>query len=182
MEQEIRACLDQKRYQEAFDLLLPEFQNKVFRLAYAMMGDAALAEDLAQEVFVRAWKALPGFRGQSSVSTWIYAITRNACLTALKAAAGKKESSLDERGIARAAEQAGTAPSAHATIDVARLLEQLPEKHRQALRLYYLEEKSYAEVSRLLGWPMGTVKTCLHRARKELAVALMQSKMESGKT
>ena len=182
MEQEIRACLDQKRYQEAFALLLPEFQNKVFRLAYAMMGDAALAEDLAQEVFVRAWKALPGFRGQSSVSTWIYAITRNACLTALKAAAGKKERSLEERGIARAAEHAGRAPSVHATIDIARLLEQLPEKHRQALRLYYLEEKSYAEVSRLLGWPMGTVKTCLHRARKELAVALMQSKMESGKT
>jgi len=182
MEQEIRACLDQKRYQEAFDLLLPEFQSKVLRLAYAMLGDAALAEDLAQEVFVRAWKALSGFRGQSSVSTWIYAITRNACLTAIKAAAGKKESSLDERGIARAAEQAGRAPSVHATIDIARLLEQLPEKHRQALRLYYLEEKSYAEVSRLLGWPMGTVKTCLHRARKELAVALMQSKMESGKT
>jgi RNA polymerase sigma-70 factor (ECF subfamily) len=182
MEQEIRACLDQKRYQEAFDLLLPEFQSKVLRLAYAMLGDAALAEDLAQEVFVRAWKALPGFRGQSSVSTWIYAITRNACLTALKAAAGKKERSLEERGIARAAEQAGKGPSVHATIDIARLLEQLPEKHRQALRLYYLEEKSYAEVSRLLGWPMGTVKTCLHRARKELAVALMQSKMESGKT
>jgi len=182
MEQEIRACLDQKRYQEAFDLLLPEFQSKVLRLAYAMLGDAALAEDLAQEVFVRAWKALPGFRGQSSVSTWIYAITRNACLTALKAAAGKKERSLDDRGIARAAEQAGRVPSVHATIDIARLLEQLPEKHRQALRLYYLEEKSYAEVSRLLGWPMGTVKTCLHRARKELAVALMQSKMESGKT
>ena len=182
MEQEIRACLDQKRYQEAFDLLLPEFQSKVLRLAYAMLGDAALAEDLAQEVFVRAWKALPGFRGQSSVSTWIYAITRNACLTALKAAAGKKERSLEERGIARAAEQAGRVPSVHATIDIARLLEQLPEKHRQALRLYYLEEKSYAEVSRLLGWPMGTVKTCLHRARKELAVALMQSKMESGKT
>jgi RNA polymerase sigma-70 factor (ECF subfamily) len=182
MEQEIRACLDQKRYQEAFDLLLPEFQSKVLRLAYAMLGDAALAEDLAQEVFVRAWKALPGFRGQSSVSTWIYAIARNTCLTALKTAAGKKESSLEERGIARAAEQASRAPSVHATIDIARLLEQLPEKHRQALRLYYLEEKSYAEVSRLLGWPMGTVKTCLHRARKELAVALMQSKMESGKT
>jgi RNA polymerase sigma-70 factor, ECF subfamily len=181
MEQEIRACLDQKRYQEAFDLLLPEFQSKVWRLAYAMVGDAALAEDLAQEVFVRAWKALPGFRGQSSVSTWIYAITRNACLTSLKASAEKKESSLEDRSIARAAEQAGGTPSAHATIDVARFLEQLPEKHRQAARLYYLEEKSYAEVSRLLGWPMGTVKTCLHRARKELAVAVMQSKMESGK-
>jgi RNA polymerase sigma-70 factor (ECF subfamily) len=182
MEQEIRACLDQKRYEEAFDLLLPEFQNKVFRLAYAMLGDAARAEDLAQDVFLRAWRALPGFRGQSSVSTWIYAITRNACLTALKAAGAKEERSLEERGIAHAAERAARAPSAHATIDVARFLEHLPEKHQQALRLYYLEEKSYEEVSRLLGWPMGTVKTCLHRARKELAVALMQSKMESGTT
>ena len=81
MEQEIRACLDQKRYQEAFDLLLPEYQNKVFRLAYAMLGDAALAEDTAQEVFVRIWKALAGYRGQSLLSTWIYAITRNTCLT-----------------------------------------------------------------------------------------------------
>src|SRR5690242_10418138 len=106
MEQEIRACLDQKRYEEAFDLLLPEFQNKVFRLAYAMLGDAARAEDLAQDVFLRAWKALPGFRGQSSVSTWIYAITRNACLTALKAAGAKEERSLEERGIAHAAERA----------------------------------------------------------------------------
>ena len=180
MEQEIRACLDQKRYQDAFDLLLPEFQNKVFRLAYAMLGDAALAEDVAQEVFVRAWKGLPGFRGQSSVSTWIYAITRNACLTALKAAGMKKESSLEERGVARAAERAGRTPSTHAAIDIARFLEQLPDKHQQALRLYYLEEKSYGEVSRLMGWPMGTVKTTLHRARKELAVAVMRSKMESG--
>jgi|SRR5579872_581611 len=166
MEQEIRACLDQRRYQDAFDLLLPEFQNKVFRLAYAMLGDTTMAEDLAQEVFVRAWRALPGFRGQSSVSTWIYAITRNACLTALKAAGKKKESSLEERGIARAAEQADRAPSTHATIDVARFLDQLPEKYQQALRLYYLEEKSYEEVSRLLGWPMGTVKlACTARAR-----------------
>ena len=63
MEQEIRACLDQKQYREAFERLLPEFQNKVFRLAYAMLGEAGAAEDMAQDVFVRIWRALPGYRG-----------------------------------------------------------------------------------------------------------------------
>ncbi len=178
MEQEIRACLDQKRYQDVFDRLLPEFQNRVFRLAFAMLGDAALAEDTAQEVFVRIWKALPGFRGESSLSTWIYTITRNACLTALKAGSAKKESSLEEPSVARAAERSGREPRSPAGIDVLRHLQELPEKYQQVLRLYYLEEKSYEEVSRLLAWPMGTVKTNLHRARKELAESVMQGKME----
>jgi RNA polymerase sigma-70 factor (ECF subfamily) len=178
MEQEIRACLDQKRYQDAFDRLLPEFQNKVFRLAFAMLGDSTLAEDIAQEVFVRIWKGLPGFRRQSSLSTWIYAITRNACVTALKAGSTKKESSIEEPSVARAAEKSGNQPSKHAEIDVMRHLRDLPEKYQQVLRLYYLEERSYEEVSRLLEWPMGTVKTNLHRARKELAEAVVRSKME----
>jgi RNA polymerase sigma-70 factor (ECF subfamily) len=178
MEQEIRACLDRKRYQDAFDRLLPEFQDKVFRLAYAMLGDAAQAEDMAQEVFVRIWKALPGYRGQSSLSTWIYAITRNACLTALKAGQAKREVSIEEPGVARAAEHSSlsTGPEASSP-DLLRFFGELPEKHQQALRLYYLEEKSYDEVARLLGWPMGTVKTCLHRARKQLAEAITRSKM-----
>jgi RNA polymerase sigma-70 factor (ECF subfamily) len=181
MEQEIRACLDQKRYQEAFERLLPEFQNKVFRLAYAMLGDAASAEDMAQEVFIRIWKALPGYRGQSSLSTWIYAITRNACLTALRKVGMRKEVSIEEPGIARAVEDANPEAGSDAHgIDVLRFLKQLPEKHRQVLRLYYLEEKSYEEVARLLEWPMGTVKVYLHRARKELAEAVARSKMEKG--
>jgi len=174
MEQEIRACLDQKQYREAFNRLLPEFQNKVFRLAYAMLGEAGLAEDMAQDVFVRIWKALPGYRGQSSLSTWIYAITRNACLSALRKAGIKREVSMEEPGVARIAEETGLAAGGGAAggIDVLRFLKQLPAKHQQVLRLYYLEEKSYEEVARLLEWPMGTVKVCLHRARKELAEAV----------
>jgi RNA polymerase sigma-70 factor (ECF subfamily) len=182
MEQEIRTCLDQKHYQQAFDCLLPEFQNKVFRLAYAMLGDTGLAEDMAQEVFIRIWKALPGYRGQSSLSTWIYAIARNTCLTALKKAGSRKEVSMEEPGVARVAEEAtlpGERP-ARAGIDVLRFLEELPEKHRQVLRMYYMEEKSYEEVARLLDWPMGTVKVYLHRARKELAEAVARSKIKKG--
>jgi len=181
-EQEIRACLERQRYQEAFDKLLPEFQNKVFRLAYAMLGDAACAEDMAQEVFIRVWKALPGYRGHSSLSTWIYTITRNACLTSLKSGGAKREISMEEPGIALAAEQAGlpTRPATDPGPDMMRFLPELPQKHQQVLRLYYLEEKSYDEVARLLDWPMGTVKTCLHRARKQLAEAMTRSKMEKG--
>jgi RNA polymerase sigma-70 factor (ECF subfamily) len=181
MEKEIRAHLDQKRYAEAFDLLVPEYQNKIFRLAFAILGSAAAAEDAAQDVFVRIWKGLPGYRGQSSLSTWIYAITRNRCLTALKAVGGNKEVSMDESGVARIVEMAGAdfEPSPRAGIDILRLVSELPEKHKQVLRLYYLEDKSYEEVSRLLALPMGTVKTCLHRARKQLAQAA-RSKMEEG--
>jgi RNA polymerase sigma factor (sigma-70 family) len=101
-------------------------------------------------------------------------------LTALKKGAAQKESSLEEPNVARAAEEAGVPPATHAEIDVLRFLDQLPERHRQVLRLYYMEEKSYEEVARLLEWPMGTVKTYLHRARKELAEAVARSKMEKG--
>ena len=177
MEQEIRACLDQKRYREAFDLLLVEYRNKVFRLCTSMLGDRAQAEDIAQDVFMRIWKALAGFRGQSSLSTWIYAITRNTCLTAIKTNASKKEVPLEEAGVERAA--ATVQPAISRTgVDLEALVAQLPEKHRQVLRLYYMEEKSYDEVARLLDLPMGSVKTYLHRARKQLAEAVARSRME----
>ena len=129
---------------------------------------------------MRIWKALPGYRRQSSLSTWIYAITRNACLTALKASGAKREVSMEAPGVARAAESRGTVSVPRAGVDVLRFLDQLPEKHQQVLRLYYMEEKSYEEVARLLEWPMGTVKTYLHRARKELAEAVARSKMKKG--
>lgn len=180
MEEEIRACIRQKRYKEAFDLILPEFRDKVFRLAYGMLGDAAMAEDTAQEVFIRIWKALPGYRGESSVSTWIYAIARNTGLSALRKVAARPEVSMEEPGVGRVLEHLGTrpGPAEHGSVDLRSLIARLPQKHQQALRLYYLEEKSYEEVARLLGIPMGTVKVYLHRGRKQLAEAVVQSKME----
>ena len=84
MDEEIQMRLAGKRYMEAFELLLAQYQNKVFRLAYSMLGNREVAEDAAQEIFVRIWRALPGYRGLSSISTWIYSIARNRCLTALQ--------------------------------------------------------------------------------------------------
>src|SRR5437763_14305808 len=103
MEQEIRARLDAGEYSEAFDLLMSHFQDKVFRLAYSMLGNEALAEETAQDVFIRIWKALGSYRGQSSLSTWIYSIARNTCLTALSGLAAKPTVSMEARGVQRLA-------------------------------------------------------------------------------
>jgi RNA polymerase sigma-70 factor (ECF subfamily) len=171
MDQEIRAHLEQERWTEAFDLVLRQYQAKVFHLAFSMLGNQEQAEDAAQEVFIRIWRALPGYRGLSSVSTWVYSIARNACLTALKSAGARRTDSLEDPGTRAAAEKmAGPRHEPPHAPDLQRLVGELPEKQRQVVMLFYLEEKSYEEVSRLLGLPVGTVKTHLHRARKELAL------------
>jgi RNA polymerase sigma-70 factor (ECF subfamily) len=178
-DQEIRACLDQKLYAPAFDLIVKNFSGKVMRLAYSILGNRALAEDLTQDVFVRIWRALPAYRGLSSVSTWIYSITRNTCLTALKRDRAKNAISaisLDEPLIRAEAESEAFLPRGSSVIDLQSLLSKVPEKHRQVLMLFYMEEKSYEEVARQLDLPIGTVKTYLYRARKTLMSLLLQEK------
>lgn len=175
MDEEVHARLDKQEYREAFELLMPQYQNKVFRLAYSMLGNRALAEETTQDIFVRIWKALGGYRRQSSISTWIYTIARNTCLNAIRANASR--TAPFEGSTTNIPALASSAP----TIDWEHLLAQLPEKYRQVLVLFYMEEKSYDEVARLLDLPMGTVKTYLHRARKDLAAAVAQSKITRGR-
>jgi RNA polymerase sigma-70 factor (ECF subfamily) len=175
-DQEIRACLNEKRYVPAFDLIVKNFSGKVMRLAYSILGNRALAEDLTQDVFVRIWRALPAYRGQSSVSTWIYSITRNTCLTALKRARANNAISLDEPLIRAEAESEAFLSRESSFIDLPSLLLKVPEKHRQVVMLFYMEEKSHEEVARQLDLPIGTVKTYLYRARKTLMSLLLQEK------
>ena len=73
------------REQEAFERLVPEYRRRVFGLAFSILRDRAAAEDLAQEVFVKLWQALPRYDGRAKLSTWIYTITRNASISALRA-------------------------------------------------------------------------------------------------
>lgn len=170
MDEEIRAHLDNEQWTDAFELVVRQYQTKVFHLALSMLGNREQAEDAAQEVFIRIWRALPGYRGLASVSTWVYSIARNACLTALKSAGARRTVSLEDPGARAAAERKSPASDLRHPPDLRRLVEELPEKQRQIVILFYMEEKSYEEVSRLLGLPLGTVKTHLHRARKELAL------------
>lgn len=171
MDEDIRTYLDASRYREAFELLLDRYQHKAFRLAYSMLGDEAFAEEMVQDTFLRVWKALPSYRGDASLSTWIYAITRNCCLTGRKDIRGRRSISIEEPGVKAAVDslRASRPEGRERLPDSATLLAQLSPPYREVLRLFYLEEKSYEEVAAMLSLPIGTVKTYLHRARKQLA-------------
>ena len=185
MEDDIQQQLAAQRYGAAFELLLERFKDKVFRLAFSMMRNETQAEDVAQDVFVKIWKALPGYHGSASLSTWIYTITRNTCLTELKKRATRATVSLHEPEMEAAADTIPALQTAEAEagteMDVAALLAELPEKYRQVITLFYLEQKAYEEVAAMLGIPLGTVKTLLFRAKKELLkIGTRQTRADAG--
>lgn len=157
--------------QEAFERLVPAYRRRVFGLAFSILRDRAAAEDLAQEVFVKLWQALPRYDGRAQLSTWIYAITRNAAISALRAR--RREVSMSDPVVAAEAE--GIYATGDATADDAALrrrVEALPDRQRMAVTLYYLDERPVEEVAEMMGLPANTVKTHLHRARASLAAAL----------
>jgi len=159
------------RAQEAFERLVPAYRRRVFGLAYGILRDRAAAEDLAQEVFVKLWQALPRYDGRAQLSTWIYAITRNAAVSALRS----RRPSLSLSDAAVQAEVEGIARESAGSADDAALrrrIEALPDKQRQAVTLYYLDERPVDEVAAMMGIPVNTAKTHLHRARASLAAAL----------
>ena len=158
--------------------LMERYRQKVMHLAVSIVRDPALAEDLAQTTFVKVWQALPKFDGRAALSTWLYTITRNTCLTALE----RERRIVPLEDFAEVADddgdpmvfgtaQAGveSAGQAAAEYDVAALLEKLPEPYRRVVVLFYLEDRTCEEVGELLSMPTGTVKALLHRGRKKLA-------------
>ena len=161
--------------ERTFERVLDEYQGKVLRLSYAMLNNRALAEETTQEVFLRIWRALGTFRGEAALSTWIYAIARNSCLTAMKKAKAARAESLDDPKIFRRAQKREmTAAVREPRTDVRAWLAELPEAQRQALTLFYLEEKSYEEVAAQLDAPMGSVKTWIYRGRRSLTEKRLQ--------
>ena len=165
------------RAQEAFERLVPAYRRRVFGLAYSILADRGAAEDLAQEVFVKLWQVLPRYDGRAQLSTWIYAITRNAAISAYRSR--RHSVSLSDPAVLEEVEAAVSAPEpAPADAALRRQVEALPEKQRLAVTLYYLDERPVDEVAAMLGMPVNTVKTHLHRARASLAVALGDAGME----
>jgi len=172
MDEDIRQRLTGQRYAEAFELVLERYQDKIFRLAFSMMRNEAQAQDATQDVFVRIWKGLPGYHAGAALSTWIYTITRNTCLTELKKRSTRPTVSLQEPDLEAVADRIPALQSADPEpgreMDVAAMLSELPENYRRVITLFYLEQKSYVEVAAMLDLPLGTVKTLLFRAKKEL--------------
>jgi RNA polymerase sigma-70 factor (ECF subfamily) len=159
------------REQEAFERLVPAYRRRVFGLAFSILRDRAAAEDLAQEVFVKLWQALPRYDGRAKLSTWIYAITRNASVSALRTR--RRALSMSDHAVREEVEGIAAVPAPAAEDrELRRAIEALPEKQRQAVTLYYLDERPVEEVAEMMGLPANTVKTHLHRARAGLAAAL----------
>lgn len=162
------------REQEAFERLVPAYRRRVFGLAFSILRDRAAAEDLAQEVFVKLWQALPRYDGRAKLSTWIYAITRNASVSALRTR--RRMVSMSDPAVCEEVEGIAAVPTpATGDPELRRAIEALPEKQRQAVTLYYLDERPVEEVAEMMGLPANTVKTHLHRARAGLATALAGS-------
>jgi RNA polymerase sigma-70 factor (ECF subfamily) len=182
MDEEIHACLDRRQWTEAFELVVARYQDRVFRLAFSMLGDRPAAEESAQETFIRIWRGCRITEARRRFRLGCSPVARNTCLTALQAAGKRRILSLDVPEVRAAAEARESAfPRVESGPDLPLLLSQLPEKYRQALTLFYMEDRSYLEVARILDLPMGTVKTNIHRARKELADALSRAKMAKGR-
>ena len=114
------------------------------------------------------WRALPGYGAQAALSTWIYAISRNACLSELRKRRALVSIDGDEEFDPEVAALSVADADDSATVSVGQLLNRLPERYRQAVTLFYMEDKSYEQTAASLGLPLGTVKALLHRARKRL--------------
>jgi len=174
---DIQALLRGGAPEQAFAQLLERYQGKVYRLCCALLRNPAQAEDAAQESLVRIWRALPSYDGRASLSTWIYTITRNRCLTAIerrRARAAIEEETDGDHTDAPLDPHMQIAASDHddAPAVLRQLVDGLPERYRRVLTLFYYEDRSVSEVAEMLAMPEGTVKTTLFRARALLAEEL----------
>lgn len=159
--------------ERAFEQLMERYEGKIFRLCCALLRNRQRAEDAAQESLVRIWKALERYDGRAALSTWIYAITRNRCLTAIERE--RSTESLSDSELAGGIEEIPSSepePADEHGELLRELVALLPERLRRVLVLYYFEERSTSEVATMLGCPEGTVKTHLFRARAALTEQL----------
>jgi RNA polymerase sigma-70 factor, ECF subfamily len=159
----------------AFETLVTTYQHRVFGVALRMLGSRAEAEDIAQETFLRAHRALGEFRGEARLGTWLYAIASRLCLNRLASAPRRHEQS-DEAAVLRHAAESADAGAVLEQRELAAALHDaiaaLPEERRIVVVLRDLEGLDYEEVAEVLGLPLNTVRTRLHRARLDLKAKL----------
>jgi RNA polymerase sigma-70 factor, ECF subfamily len=157
---------------EAFSELVRRHQQIVYNVAYRFMRDPAGAEDMSQEAFIKAFRLLKGFRGDCSFSTWMYRVTCSVCLTELSRRKKRGEVTLQPKHIGQAAVQ----PDENFDMPehIRRCVGMLPDRYATIMSLYYLQGISYDEIARAMSIPMGTLKTWMHRARKQLKKIVKQ--------
>lgn len=151
---------------EAFNELVRRHQLMVYNLSYRFMRDGAMAEDMAQEAFLKAYRMLKGFRGDCRFSTWLYRVTSSVCLTEINRRKRRGEVALSP---AHSRTMSDEAPDPSDLPEVIRrCVGQLPDRYAAIVTLYYLKEQPYEEIAQAMDIPLGTLKTWMHRARKQL--------------
>jgi RNA polymerase sigma-70 factor (ECF subfamily) len=164
---------------EAFSCLVKKYEAKVFQLAYGLTRDRHLADDMAQEAFIKAYTGLARFESRSAFGTWLYRITVNHVKDHLRRAKVRKEVSLDDLNPAVLADYDGPEREARLRARertrelVLRMIGRLPEKYATIISLRDLQGRSYEEIAEVLKISPGTVDSRLHRARK-----LLRKKLE----
>jgi RNA polymerase sigma-70 factor (ECF subfamily) len=175
------------RDERAFNDLVRAYQRRVLTLVMRMLGNAAEAEDVAQEVFVQVFKAIGSFRGDSKLSTWIYRIAINLCKNRVKYLKVRHTEQQDELGDAEEnGALGGTRRTTVGAVErpdemmsgkqveqiVQRAILELEPTFRECLVLRDVDELSYEQIEEITGLPIGTVKSRIHRARAQLREAV----------
>ena len=154
-----------------FEAIYREHHRRVYAIALRLARDPDRAEEIVQDAFVRAWRSLPSFNGDSRLSTWLHSVAVNAALDAVRARS-RRDARLDpDVDLDRYAAEVGRAMPG-ADLDLERAVASLPEGAREIVILHYIEGYPCAEIAERLGVVEGTVKSQLHRARKLLKEAL----------
>ena len=152
-------CRDDEKKLEA---LMDAYGTQVKRLCCLYLRDASLAEDAAQETFIKAWRSLASFRGESSERTWLMRIAVNTCRDALRTSWFRR---LDRRVTPEELPLASPGPQEPA---LAQAITRLPARDREVILLRYYEQLSPDEIAHMLRQPLNTVKSRLARAKKKL--------------
>jgi RNA polymerase sigma-70 factor (ECF subfamily) len=170
----------------AFEMLVVKYQRRIERLIGRMVRDADLVQDIAQESFIRAYRALPQFRGESAFYTWLYRIAVNTAKKALvdlrrdplilessmRGGDDNEETSRAENELSDGETPEALLASKEIAAAVNAAIEALSEDLRQAITLREIEGLSYEEISEIMNCPIGTVRSRIFRAREAVAARL----------
>ena len=165
----------------AFEELVRQFTPSVYKVSYSMMGNTHDAEDAVQETFIKVYRALSQFRGDSALGTWIYRITANVCKDALRAAGRFYAVSPDDADVFL--EIPDTAPTPEEQLlskesqeAVRAAIDTLPTDYKLIITLCDMEGLPYIDAAQVLDCPLGTVKSRLSRARNLLLKKLLENR------
>lgn len=154
--------------EKAFTLIIKKYQEKLYWPIRRMVVNHEDANDILQNVFIKVWKSLNGFRSESSLYTWLYRITINETLSFLKKESTKLNVSLDDHDRALQLKNEPEFDARKLEWKLAQAIQLLPEKQRMVFNLRYYDEMPYATMSEILETSEGSLKASYHHAAKKI--------------